>query len=163
MADAGRQPPGRRTSFSPICPWLWSLAAATAVTRVRPCLHPVHDDRAAACAGPRRQSLTPEPGLYERLAVRLPDAWLEDPGLAPATRDVLRPHQDRITWDLPVCTPQGIEQLPIPPRAINIKPARHGTLRRLFDVYDYCANHAISVYGGGMAEIGSGCAGASPC
>ncbi|MBV9334564.1 MAG: hypothetical protein JO153_10600 [Solirubrobacterales bacterium] len=101
-------------------------------------------------------SLTPEPGLYERLAVGFPDAWLEDPGLTPATRDVLRPHQDRITWDLPVRTPQDIEQLPILPRAINIKPARHGTLRRLLDVYDHCADHAILVYGGGMGEIGPG-------
>jgi hypothetical protein len=101
-------------------------------------------------------SLAPEPGLYERLAVGFPEAWLEDPGLTPATQAVLRPHQDRITWDLPVRTPQDIEQLPIPPRAINIKPARHGTLRRLFDVYDYCANHAIPLYGGGMGEIGPG-------
>ena len=99
-------------------------------------------------------AMMPEPDLYARLATGFPDAWLEDPGLTAATREVLRPHQDRIAWDVPVRTPDDIEQLPIPPRAINIKPARHGTLRRLLDVY--CAENTISTYGGGMAEIGPG-------
>jgi hypothetical protein len=97
-----------------------------------------------------------DPDLYERLAEGFTHAWLEDPGLTPATREILRPHYERITWDLPVRTPDDIEQLPIPPRAINVKPARHGTLQRLFDVYDYSAGHAIATYGGGMGELGPG-------
>jgi hypothetical protein len=101
-------------------------------------------------------AITPDPDLYERLAEGFWDAWLEDPGLTPATRGVLRPHHDRITWDVPIRTPQDIERLAIPPRAINIKPARHGTLQRLFDVYDYTAKHAIATYGGGMGELGPG-------
>ncbi|MBV9364809.1 MAG: hypothetical protein JO286_17410 [Solirubrobacterales bacterium] len=101
-------------------------------------------------------ALAPEPDLYARLAAGFPGAWLEDPGLTASTREVLAPYHDRITWDLPVRTPDDIPRLPIPPRAINIKPARHGRLRWLFDVYDYCAQREIPTYGGGMGEIGPG-------
>lgn len=101
-------------------------------------------------------AMAPEADLYGRLAAGFPNAWLEDPGLTPGTREVLEPYHDRIAWDVPVRTPDDIVRLPIPPRAINIKPARHGTLRRLFDVYDYCAERAIPTYAGGMAEIGPG-------
>jgi L-alanine-DL-glutamate epimerase-like enolase superfamily enzyme len=101
-------------------------------------------------------ALAPEPDLYARLTRGFPDAWLEDPGLTADTREVLRPHHDRISWDVPVRTAQDIPRLPIPPRAINIKPARHGTLRRLLDVYDHCAEHEIPTYAGGMGEIGPG-------
>jgi len=101
-------------------------------------------------------AVAPEPGLYTRLARGFPHAWLEDPGLTAETRAVLEPYRERISWDVPVRTPDDVARLPIPPRAINIKPARHGTLRRLFDVYDYCVEHAIATYGGGMGEIGPG-------
>jgi L-alanine-DL-glutamate epimerase-like enolase superfamily enzyme len=101
-------------------------------------------------------AMAPDPGLYKRLASGFQDAWLEDPGLTAETRSVLYPYRERITWDVPVRTQDDVAQLPIPPRAINIKPARHGTLRSLFDVYDYCAEHAIATYAGGMGEIGPG-------
>ncbi len=101
-------------------------------------------------------ALAPDPDLYRRLATAFPDAWLEDPGLNTATREVLQPHFGRVTWDLPVRTPDDIDQLPVPPRALNIKPARHGTLRRLLDVYDHCAQHKIPMYGGGMGELAVG-------
>ena len=39
---------------------------------------------------------------------------------------------------------------------LNLKPARFGTVRRLFDTYDYCAAHGIGAYGGGMFEQGPG-------
>jgi hypothetical protein len=42
------------------------------------------------------------------------------------------------------------------PPAINIKPARLGTLRRLFDTYDLCDARRLPMYGGGMGEIGPG-------
>jgi L-alanine-DL-glutamate epimerase-like enolase superfamily enzyme len=101
-------------------------------------------------------ALAADPDLYARLASGFPDAWLEDPGLTAATREVLTPHHHRISWDVPVRAAADIAQLPIPPRALNIKPARHGTLRRLLDVYDYCAEHQIPTYAGGMGEIGPG-------
>ena len=39
---------------------------------------------------------------------------------------------------------------------INIKPSRFGSRARLFDVYDYCAEHEIALYGGGQCELGPG-------
>ena len=45
---------------------------------------------------------------------------------------------------------------PWPPRTINIKPSRFGAVKRLFDAYDYCAEHGIGPYGGGQWELGPG-------
>jgi hypothetical protein len=39
---------------------------------------------------------------------------------------------------------------------LNLKPARFGSVRALFDTYDYCAAHGIGTYGGGMFEQGPG-------
>jgi hypothetical protein len=46
--------------------------------------------------------------------------------------------------------------LPWPPRMLNLKPARFGSIRRLFEAYDYCRSHGIGAYGGGMFEQGPG-------
>jgi hypothetical protein len=69
---------------------------------------------------------------------------------------VLEPHRDRITWDAPIHSVGDIEALPFPPRTINIKPSRFGSLQRLFDTYDYCAERGIGMYGGGQFELGVG-------
>jgi L-alanine-DL-glutamate epimerase-like enolase superfamily enzyme len=97
-----------------------------------------------------------DPDLYERVADAFPDCWLEDPALTPATEEVLRPHRDRITWDFPIRTIADIEALPYPPRALNIKPSRIGTLHGLLELYDHCARLGIETYGGGMGELGAG-------
>ena len=97
-----------------------------------------------------------EPRLYARIARGLSGAWLEDPGLGNGCREALEPYLDRVTWDLPVRDPRDIDSLPIPPRAINVKPARLGTLRRLFGTYDLCDARRLPMYGGGMGEIGPG-------
>jgi hypothetical protein len=39
---------------------------------------------------------------------------------------------------------------------LNLKPARFGSVRALFDTYDYCAAHGIGAYGGGQWELGVG-------
>lgn len=39
---------------------------------------------------------------------------------------------------------------------LNVKPARFGSLRALFDTYDYCEEHGVGIYGGGMFEQGPG-------
>jgi hypothetical protein len=39
---------------------------------------------------------------------------------------------------------------------LNLKPARFGSVRALFDAYDHCAAHGIGGYGGGMFEQGPG-------
>jgi hypothetical protein len=98
----------------------------------------------------------PNPELYRLVAEGFPEAWIEDPALTDDTDPVLEPHRDRITWDAPIHSVADIEALPFPPRTINIKPSRFGSLRRLGDAYDYCAERGIAVYGGGQFELGVG-------
>jgi hypothetical protein len=98
----------------------------------------------------------PNPRLYKRIAEAFPEAWLEDPGLTEETDEVLRPHRDRITWDAPIHSVADAEALPFPPRCLNVKPSRFGTVRRLFDFYDWCESRGVSMYGGGQFELGVG-------
>lgn len=102
-----------------------------------------------------------DPALYERVATAFPDAWIEDPDLTPETERVLTPHRDRITWDAPIHSVADIADRTFggevfPPRMVNIKPSRFGSLRELFAAYDYCAEHGIDAYGGGQFELGPG-------
>ena len=63
---------------------------------------------------------------------------------------MLRPYRDRVTWDAPIHSVADAEGLPFPPTCLNSKPSRFGTVRRLFDFYDWCAAHEIALYGGGQ-------------
>jgi len=101
-------------------------------------------------------AMAPEDGLYRRVIEGLPDAWIEDPALEPRTEGLLERHRDRITWDEPIHSIADIEGLRWRPRMLNVKPARFGSVRALFDTYDYCAAHGIGIYGGGMFEQGPG-------
>jgi hypothetical protein len=98
----------------------------------------------------------PDPLLYGRVAIAFPEAWLEDPALTEETRPVLEPHRDRITWDAPIHSVADIRGLEFTPRMLNFKPSRFGSLRNLFDAYDDCEEHGISIYGGGQFELGPG-------
>jgi L-alanine-DL-glutamate epimerase-like enolase superfamily enzyme len=99
----------------------------------------------------------PDPVLYQRVVQAFPRAWLEDPDvLTPETAAVLADVHDRITWDAPIHSIADIEDLPFPPRMVNIKPSRIGGLEQLCDTYDYCAEHGIGAYGGGQFELGPG-------
>ena len=77
----------------------------------------------------------PDPALYRRVIEALPEAWIEDPAVTDETRPILEPHAERITWDAPIHSVEDIENAPWPPRTINIKPSRFGSvqaaLRRL--------------------------------
>ena len=95
-------------------------------------------------------------GLYRRVIGGLPDAWIEDPALDGSVVDLLERHHDRITWDEPIHSIADIEALPWRPSMLNLKPARFGSMRGLFDTYDYCAAHGVGAYGGGMFEQGPG-------
>ena len=101
-------------------------------------------------------AMEPEEALYRRVIEGLPDAWIEDPALQPGTEQLLERHRDRITWDEPIHSVADIEALPWQPRMLNVKPARFGSVRALFDTYDYCEEHGIGIYGGGMFEQGPG-------
>jgi hypothetical protein len=98
-----------------------------------------------------------DPVLYRRVVEAFPEAWLEDPDVIdPATAEVLAAEHDRITWDAPIHSIADIEALPFPPRMVNIKPSRIGSLERLCATYDYCAERRIGAYGGGQTELGPG-------
>jgi hypothetical protein len=98
----------------------------------------------------------PDAAMYRRVAEGLAEAWLEDAALTDETEPVLEPHQDRLTWDAPIHSVQDIETLRWPPRTVNVKPSRFGSIERLFAAYDYCDEHGIGAYGGGQWELGPG-------
>ncbi len=98
----------------------------------------------------------PDPVLYGRVAETFPDAWIEDPALTEETDPVLEPHRDRITWDAPIHSVADVEGLPFPPRTVNVKPSRFGSLEALCAAYDYCEERGIGAYGGGQFELGPG-------
>ena len=86
--------------------------------------------------------------LAARARVFYSDAFLEDP---PVLVD-----DARISWDIPIHSVADIRALASRPAAINVKPARLGSLRALFELYDECAKEGIAVYGGGQHELGPG-------
>jgi hypothetical protein len=98
----------------------------------------------------------PDVDLYRRVAEGFPEAYIEDPALTDETDPVLAPYRDRITWDAPIHSVADVEALPFPPRTLNSKPSRFGSLRGILDFYDHCADHGIGLYGGGMFELGPG-------
>jgi hypothetical protein len=49
-----------------------------------------------------------------------------------------------------------IEALPWPPRTVNVKPSRFGSIERLFATYEHCEANGIGAYGGGQWELGVG-------
>jgi hypothetical protein len=98
----------------------------------------------------------PDPELYRRVADGFPEAYLEDPALTDETEAVLQPHRDRVTWDAPIHSVADVEALGWPPRVLNSKPSRFGRLSNVLAFYDFCAANEISLYGGGMFELGPG-------
>jgi hypothetical protein len=97
-----------------------------------------------------------DPALYERVLAGLPDAWIEDPHLDDGIQELLVPHRDRVSWDAIIHGIADIETLPFPPKMVNVKPSRVGTLEELFGTYAYCAERGIGMYGGGQFELGPG-------
>ncbi len=97
-----------------------------------------------------------DPRLYRAVVEAFPDAWIEDPKLRPETDDILDDHRDRITWDAIVHSVEDIDALPFPPKMVNLKPSRFGSLRALCAAYDLCAERGIGAYGGGQFELGPG-------
>jgi L-alanine-DL-glutamate epimerase-like enolase superfamily enzyme len=94
--------------------------------------------------------------LYARVLDAFPDAWIEDPAVTPETRPVLAEHLERVSWDEPIHSIEALKTVPGRPGALNIKPARFGSLRALFAAYDFCDATGIVPYGGGMFELGPG-------
>jgi L-alanine-DL-glutamate epimerase-like enolase superfamily enzyme len=98
-----------------------------------------------------------DPAFYRRIAETFPDAWLEDPDLEEEeARHALGPFQDRITWDAPIHSIDDILAQRVMPRTVNLKPSRFGSIRALFDAYDFCEQRGMGAYGGGQYELGVG-------
>jgi hypothetical protein len=98
-----------------------------------------------------------DPDFYRRMAETFPDAWLEDPDLeTPGAWEALEPFAHRITWDAPIHSVQDILDRRVLPRTVNLKPSRFGSVRALFEAYDFCAGHGMGAYGGGQYELGPG-------
>jgi L-alanine-DL-glutamate epimerase-like enolase superfamily enzyme len=96
--------------------------------------------------------------LYALAAEGFPEAWIEDPNLDedPSAAAALEPHRERITWDAPIHSVADVDALPFPPRTLNVKPSRFGSLQALFAFYETCEARAIALYGGGQFELGPG-------
>lgn len=77
-----------------------------------------------------------------------PDALLEDP-------PVVVPGA-RVSWDIPITSVDEVRRLSEKPTAINVKPARLGSLAEVLATYELCAAEGIDVYGGGQHELGPG-------
>jgi L-alanine-DL-glutamate epimerase-like enolase superfamily enzyme len=98
-----------------------------------------------------------DPAFYRRIADAFPDAWLEDPDLEnDEAREALRPFENRITWDAPIHSVDDILAMPVLARTVNLKPSRFGSVRALFEAYDFCAARGMGAYGGGQFELGVG-------
>ena len=98
-----------------------------------------------------------DPDFYRHIAQAFPDAWLEDPDLdTEEARNALAPFQDRITWDAPIHSVEDILAAPVMPRTVNLKPSRFGSLKSLFEGYEFCEQRGMGAYGGGQYELGVG-------
>ena len=86
--------------------------------------------------------------LVERALAFYPDALLEDP---PCVLDGAA-----VSWDAGIRSAADVGRLPLRPAAINVKPARLGSLRALLELYERCAADGIVLYGGGQHELGPG-------
>ena len=144
--------PGLRFKLDPVSAWDDGQAGELAATGAVDVL----DLKGAYRGTPVDQP--PDPDLYRLVAERFPDAWIEDPNLVDDEEcaAILEPHRDRVTWDAVLHSVADIEELPFPPRTINVKPSRFGSVRELFAVYEHCEARGIGMYGGGQFELGPG-------
>ncbi len=98
----------------------------------------------------------PDPDLYRRCLERFSDAVVEDAAIVPETRSLLEAVQHRLSWDAVIHSYADVESLPFPPRWLNIKPSRFGSIERLLDCIDRCRARGVQLYGGGQFELGIG-------
>ena len=94
--------------------------------------------------------------LYDHVLAAFPDAYLEDPHDLPEIAHRLGGHLERVSYDAPIHTAEDIGATPLAARVVNVKPARIGSLRPLFEVYARCARERRPMYGGGLGELGVG-------
>ena len=89
-----------------------------------------------------------EAALVEQARAWYPQALLEDSPLV--LDDTL------LSWDMRIQSAAELDRLPPATVAINVKPARLGSVRALFELYAACEARGFDVYGGGQDELGPG-------
>lgn len=97
-----------------------------------------------------------DPDRYARIVDRFPDVVFEDPRWEPPFAEAFADVRDQISWDGTIDSLAAVEALPFEPRWLNIKPARFGSLRTLFEVLEWASSNGVSLYGGGMFELDRG-------
>jgi len=100
--------------------------------------------------------LQPDPELYRAIVEELPEAVIEDAWLEDGLREALAGAEDRLSFDAPVHSLSDLDELPLEPRWLNIKPSRFGTVRGLLETIEACEEREIKMYGGGQYELGPG-------
>jgi hypothetical protein len=100
--------------------------------------------------------LAPDPELYRAIAEELPDVVIEDPWLEDGCREALTGAEHRLSFDAPVHSLSDLDELPLEPQWLNIKPSRFGTVRELLATIEACEERGIHMYGGGQYELGPG-------
>jgi hypothetical protein len=100
--------------------------------------------------------LVPSPELYRAIVEELPEAVIEDAWLEDGLREALAGAEDRLSFDAPVHSLSDLDELPLEPRWLNIKPSRFGTVRGLLETIEACEERGIQMYGGGQYELGPG-------
>jgi hypothetical protein len=100
--------------------------------------------------------LAPDPELYRAVVEELPDVIIEDAWLEDGLRETLVGAEDRLSFDAPIHSLSDLDDLPLEPRWLNIKPSRFGTTRGLLETIEACEERGIRMYGGGQYELGPG-------
>jgi hypothetical protein len=100
--------------------------------------------------------LAPDPELYRAVAEELPDVVIEDAWLEDGLRDALAGAEGRLSFDGPIHSLSDVDDLPLEPQWLNIKPSRFGTVRGLLETIEACEEREIQMYGGGQYELGPG-------
>ena len=98
----------------------------------------------------------PDARLYRDVVEAFADAVIEDAGFTDETRPILQEAADRLSYDAPIHSVADVEALELPPRWLNIKPSRFGTVRGLLETIAYADKKGIRLYGGGQFELGPG-------
>ena len=100
--------------------------------------------------------VVPDPDLYRNVVELFPDVVIEDASLDGACGDVLRGHEQRLSFDAPIHSVDYVRALAVQPGWMKIKPSRFGRIARLLECIEHCEAHAIRLYGGGQFELGVG-------
>jgi hypothetical protein len=98
----------------------------------------------------------PDARLYRDVVDGFADAVIEDAGFTDETRPILQEAAGRLSYDAPIHSVADVEALELPPRWLNIKPSRFGTVRALLETIAYAEERGITLYGGGQFELGPG-------